>query len=542
MPAQLLLVNPSDPRRRLGSWGETMHRAPGFSGLSRYPYGGFSYANPAPRKRRRKAKVKSYRSKHGTAARKPKRKRKFGGSLRAGPVRRHSNWISGSEPRQNPKKRRKAHGAKQMARRRKKKKVNSHARKVRAFMRKHPKATLAKASKAVAKKGKGRKKRRKNPSKQSLAIRRARAAGRGPAAVATHPAKAAGKKARRRAKAKSARLRRRRSGKSRKGSSRRRVRRMRRTSSAVMKRRARRVSKRIKRLNRRIAKIRVRARGKGRKAKRARALLVTYRARKSALGVKKRAMKRGFAGGHYARTHGLTRVNPSVTGVAKDLMALLPEIGAGVGSLVGLAFVAQMVGTKMPESIKAKIPTSVVPWVPTITTGVVAAVAYGALRMSKNAKLSKLSVPVLIGGAAATALHALVAIQVKGPNGPISLGKKLGLPIGEFVGVSGYVDVNGQMVAVNGLGDFVGVSGMMMDASGQNIAVNGMGEYLAEEVGLGAAGQGIFTRSSLGMLPDGSASQEAGMGREWSHGLSEEVGAESILDDGGSLSGSIFDD
>ena len=512
MPAHLLLVNPSTPRRRLGGWGETLHRAPGFSGLSRFSPQYFA----APVRKRRK-------------------RRNAAGAVAAVVNRR-----------KNPKKRKatkaRALGAKKMAK--KKKKVNAHAKKVRAFMKKHPRATLAKASKAVAK-GKRksrRKKRRKNPSRAALAIRRARAAGRGPAAVATHPAKAAGKKARRRAKAKSARLRRRRKSSKGRKSSRRRVRRMRRTSSAVMRRRSRRVSKRIKRLNRRIAKVRVRARGKGRKAKRARALLVTYRARKSALGVKKRAMKRGFAGGQYARSHGLTRVNPSVTGVAKDLMALLPEIGAGVGSLVGLAFVAQMVGTKMPESIKAKIPASVVPWVPTITTGGVAAVAYGALRMSKNAKLSKLSVPVLIGGAAATALHALVAIQVKGPNGPISLGKKLGLPIGEFVGVSGYVDVNGQMVAVNGLGDFVGVSGMMMDASGQNIAVNGMGEYLAEEVGLGAAGQGIFTRSSLGMLPDGSAAQEAGMGREWSHGLSEEVGAESILDDGGSLSGSIFDD
>jgi len=537
MPAQLLLVNPSDPRRRLGSWGETMHRAPGFSGLSRYPYGGFSYANPAPRKRRRKAKVKSYRSKHGTAARKPKRKRKFGGSLRAGPVRRHSNWISGSEPRQNPKKRRKAHGAKQMARRRKKKKVNSHARKVRAFMRKHPKATLAKASKAVAKKGKGRKKRRKNPSKQSLAIRRARAAGRGPKAVAVHPAKAAGKKARRRAMRKS-----RKSRKSTKRRSRRvshRINKRLRRKSRALALKGRRLTKRIRRTTEMIA---------GSKSKRQKARLRARRksmvARRGALAVKRRSLSKKWAGGSYARSHGLTRVNPSMSGVAKDLMALLPEVGAGVGSLVLLAVVGNKLQAKLPDSVKSKVPTSMVPWVPTITTGVLAAVAYGALRMSKNAKLSKLSVPVLIGGAAATALHAMVAIKVKGADGQqISLAKKLGLPMGEFVGVSGYVDVNGQMVAVNGLGEFVGVSGMMTDASGQPIAVNGLGEYLHEQVGLGSAGEGIFSRSSLGMLPDGSAAQEAGMGREWSHGLSEEVGAESILDeDGGSLSGSIFDD
>jgi hypothetical protein len=215
-----------------------------------------------------------------------------------------------------------------------------------------------------------------------------------------------------------------------------------------------------------------------------------------------------------------------------------------VGSLVLMAVVGNKVVEKLPDSVKAKVPESVKPWVPTITTGVLAAVAYGALRMSKSTKLSKLSVPVLIGGTAAAAMHAMVALKVKAADGTqISLAKKLGLPMGEFVGVSGYVDVNGQMVAVNGLGEFVGVSGMMTDATGQRIAVNGLGEYLHQEVGLGAAGDGIFSRSSLGMLPDGSAAQEAGMGREWSHGLSEEVGAESILDEGeGTLSGSIFDD
>ena len=78
-----------------------------------------------------------------------------------------------------------------------------------------------------------------------------------------------------------------------------------------------------------------------------------------------------------------------------------------------LAVVGNKLQAKLPDSVKSKVPTSMVPWVPTITTGVLAAVAYGALRMSKNAKLSKLSVPVLIGGAAATALHAMVAIKVK---------------------------------------------------------------------------------------------------------------------------------
>jgi hypothetical protein len=299
-----------------------------------------------------------------------------------------------------------------------------------------------------------------------------------------------------------------------------------------------RLTKRIKRTTAMIGS----AKSKKQKAK-LRARRKAMVARRSALAVKRRSLRRGWAGGAYARSHGLTRVNPSMSGVAKDLMALLPEVGAGVGSLVLMAVVGNKVVEKLPDSVKAKVPESVKPWVPTITTGILSAVAYGALRMSKSTKLSKLSVPVLIGGAAATAMHAMVAIKVKDGTGEISLAKKLGLPMGEFVGVSGYVDVNGQMVAVNGLGEFVGVSGLMTDASGQRIAVNGLGEYLHQDVGLGAAGDGIFSRSSLGMLPDGSAAQEAGMGREWSHGLSEEVGAESILDEGeGTLSGSIFDD
>lgn len=523
MPAQLLLVNPSTPRRRLGNWGETMHRAPGFSGLSRYPYGGFSYANPAPRRRRRKrrnaagavAAVVNRRNPKKRRASKPKRKRRAA-------ARRSRRVV-----------RRARKGVKHMARRRKK--VNAHAKKVRAYMRKHPKATLAKASKAVAKGKKGRRRRRrKNPSAQSLAIRRKQAAGIGPKSV-PHPAKAAGKKARRRALAKSRK--RRKSRKGRRVSHRRMSRKYRRRARALALK-GRRLTKRIKRTSAKI-----RATKSPRKRAKLRARRKAMVARRGALAVKRRALKRGWAGGAYARSHGLTRVNPSMSGVAKDLMALLPEVGAGVGSLVLMAVVGNKVVEKLPDSVKAKVPESVKPWVPTITTGVLAAVAYGALRMSKSSKLSKLSVPVLIGGAAATAMHAMVAVKVKAADGSqISLAKKLGLPMGEFVGVSGYVDVNGQMVAVNGLGEFVGVSGMMTDATGQRIAVNGLGEYLHQEVGLGAAGDGIFSRSSLGMLPDGSAAQEAGMGREWSHGLSEEVGAESILDEGeGTLSGSIFD-
>lgn len=535
MPAQLLLVNPSNPRRRLGSWGETMHRAPGFSGLSRYPYGGFSYANPAPRKRRRK-------------------RRNAAGAV-AAVVSRRKNPKRRARP---ASKRRKAHGAKQMARRRKKK-VNSHARKVRAYMKKHPRSTLGKASKAVSR-GKGRKKTRKNPSMTSRLKKAAKKAGWSEQQTeqllgrrkAVIQAKWDARKKKRSVKAK-------RSAAAKKAAATRN-----RNAAANSKRRSRRVSHRInKRLRRKSRALALKGRRltkrirrttkmiAGSKSKRQKARLRARRksmvARRGALAVKRRSLSKKWAGGSYARSHGLTRVNPSMSGVAKDLMALLPEVGAGVGSLVLLAVVGNKLQAKLPDSVKSKVPTSMVPWVPTITTGVLAAVAYGALRMSKNAKLSKLSVPVLIGGAAATALHAMVAIKVKNSaaGGPpeISLAQKLGLPMGEFVGVSGYVDVNGQMVAVNGLGEFVGVSGMMTDASGQPIAVNGLGEYLHEQVGLGSAGEGIFSRSSLGMLPDGSAAQEAGMGREWSHGLSEEVGAESILDeDGGSLSGSIFDD
>lgn len=437
-----------------------------------------------------------------------------------------------------------------------KKKVNSHARKVRAYMKQHPRSTLGKASKAVARANpRRRRKPRLNPSKSSRIAANMKKQGANAqqieAALAHRKALLEAKRKRQKAarkgrdtraanRAAAKKPRKRKGGK--KGSRRRvshRINKRLRRKSRALALKGRRLTKRIRRTTEMIA---------GSKSKRQKARLRARRksmvARRGALAVKRRSLSKKWAGGSYARSHGLTRVNPSMSGVAKDLMALLPEVGAGVGSLVLLAFVGNKVVEKLPDSVKSKVPESVKPWVPTISTGVLAAVAYGALRMSKNAKLSKLSVPVLIGGAAATALHAMVAIKVKGADGQqISLAKKLGLPMGEFVGVSGYVDVNGQMVAVNGLGEFVGVSGMMTDASGQPIAVNGLGEYLHEQVGLGSAGEGIFSRSSLGMLPDGSAAQEAGMGREWSHGLSEEVGAESILDeDGGSLSGSIFDD
>lgn len=542
MPAQLLLVNPSTPRRRLGNWGETLHRAPGFSGLSRYPYSGFSYANPAPRRRRRKRRNAAGAVAAVVSRRNPKKKRRA-----SKPQRKRTRRIV---------RRARSKGVKHMAtRRRRKKKVNSHAKKVKAYMRKHPKATLAKASKAVAR-GKGRKRRsRKNPSRSSRIAANMRKQGATPeqieAALGHRKARIQakwnkGSKGRKRSRAAKKGWAKRRKKGYRKSAKRHTRRASHRRMSRKYRRRARALALKGRRLTKRIKRTsaKIRATKSPRKRAKLRARRKAMVARRGALAVKRRALKRGWAGGAYARSHGLTRVNPSMSGVAKDLMALLPEVGAGVGSLVLMAVVGNKVVEKLPDSVKAKVPESVKPWVPTITTGILSAVAYGALRMSKSTKLSKLSVPVLIGGAAATAMHAMVAIKVKAADGTqISLAKKLGLPMGEFVGVSGYVDVNGQMVAVNGLGEFVGVSGMMTDATGQRIAVNGLGEYLHQEVGLGAAGDGIFSRSSLGMLPDGSAAQEAGMGREWSHGLSEEVGAESILDEGeGTLSGSIFDD
>jgi len=442
-------------------------------------------------------------------------------------------------------KRHKAHGAKHMGRKR----INEHAKKVRAYMKIHPRATLAKASKAVAKK---KRKGRKNPSRSSRIAASMRRQGATPemieAALAHRKARlekkwAGGSKGRKRRRAakKAAATRARNKAKAKaKSKSKSKT-----AHSKAYKKRYQSLLLKGRRLTNRIQRLSSAAKqATGKKRSALRAKVSAARARKSALSVKRRALDRRWPGGKYARTHGLTRVNPSLSGVAKDLMALLPEIGAGVGSMVGMAVIGPMVMNKLPDSVKSKVPESVKPWVPAITTGVLAAVAYGALRMSKSGKLSKMSVPVLIGGAAATALHAMVAIQMKDASGQqISLAKKLGLPMGEFVGVSGYVDVNGQMVAVNGLGEFVGVSGTMLDASGQQIAVNGLGEYLNQEVGLGAAGDGIFSKSSLGALPDGSAAQEADMGREWSRGLSEEVGAESILEEGeGTLSGSIFDD
>jgi hypothetical protein len=125
----------------------------------------------------------------------------------------------------------------------------------------------------------------------------------------------------------------------------------------------------------------------------------------------------------------------------------------------------------------------------------------------------------------------------------ISLAKKLGLPIGEFVGVAGYIEsASGQMIAVNGLGEFVGVSGgSLMLSSGQRVAVNGFGDFVNETVGLSGSGS-IFNESSLGRIPNMSDEQDDSMGREPGHGLGEEIDAEDVLNlaEGGSLSGDIF--
>jgi hypothetical protein len=544
MPASLLLLNPSPPRRRLrkNAWS---HRANGFPGHSRRTMAG---------------RVISATRSRGRSGRKSGRKNP---TMRlvietGAPVR-----VSRSAGRA---------GVKKMAKKRRSAKQKAWAKKLgkRFGGNRKGKARKNPHRKAHRKAHRKSRKARRNPRPQTLAIRAAKSRAAAAAAAAAVPVKKAGKKkskARKHSKRSKARKHSKRS-KARKHPKRSKARKSHPKRRRSMKRRVKRGAggqflARIKSTGRSAKKYSSYSRRRNvkrgmrrRAAERGRVV----RSRRSALIVR-RSLARGGAGGKYARAHGLTRVNPSMAGLKTDLITLLPCMGVGIASLVGLSWVGAtqitMLVSKLPESVKKAIPASVQPFLPAIGTGILSVVAYAMLRMSKNAKLQRCSAWALAGGLGAVTLQVLANVQVDdalpagqaGPPMKISLGKKLGLPLGEFVGVSGYVtSASGQELAVNGLGEFVGVSGSLMDASGQRIAVNGFGDYIPGEVGMGG---GIFeragTKSSFGRLGaayDGNPSQDA-QGREWSHGLSNETSAEDILDgddEEGSLAGDIFGD
>lgn len=256
----------------------------------------------------------------------------------------------------------------------------------------------------------------------------------------------------------------------------------------------------------------LRKRAKGKKGPGAR----IARLRASALSLRARARRRGKGGLSPSqkaalRAHGLMKVNPSIGGIIKDIGMLLPQVGATIAGLAGAAIAAN----KIVGFARSKMPTNTLvasTHAPAVVSGLLGVVGYIALRMigagsGKVAQFAnKVAPAALIGGAAAATVHALSS--VKDANGQ-AIGKSLGLPIGEYV-VGDYV-----------VGDYVvGSTQRVVDVDGATVRVNGLGN--------------VFSSRTLGELPDPREGYRGTRGEPHMREMLEDV-------DDGSLAGNIFD-
>lgn len=289
-------------------------------------------------------------------------------------------------------------------------------------------------------------------------------------------------------------------------------------------------------------------RSKGKKGKAASRARAVSRGRRAGI----RARLSGASSATLKR-YGLSRVNPgSIKSLAKDAWALAPQFGVAAAAFAAVSVLGSpQVLAKLPDAIKNlwkgkdEVETAKrAAWLP-VVGGVLAAVAgYIGIRMTKA---SKYAAPVAFGGIAGAALYALAAVKVKDKDGvEITLAKRLGLPIGEYVSVAGYVDVGGgRMMSVNGLGEYVSVAGIheMALPGGQMMryegAMHGLGEYVYDPVGLSG---GIFP--GAGELVDHTQSQVP-LRRDPTWGLRGDpegnVNIRALLSEGEGMSGGIFD-
>jgi len=153
------------------------------------------------------------------------------------------------------------------------------------------------------------------------------------------------------------------------------------------------------------------------------------------------------------RAMGLAGVpNPGMGGMFKDISALLPQMGVSAVALAVAAVAGQMVASKVVPADKQD--SMIGKAAPSLISLSVGLAGYMALR--KSAKMGKFAPWVLAGGVAAAAVHAIARITVKDSAGaPVSLGKRLGLPIGEYASMAGY----GEYASMAGLGEYASMAG-----------------------------------------------------------------------------------
>ncbi len=205
------------------------------------------------------------------------------------------------------------------------------------------------------------------------------------------------------------------------------------------------------------------------------------------------------------RAMGLAGV-PNAGGMMADLKTLLPQMGASAVSLAVAAVAGQMIASKViPADKQDSMLGKAAPSLISLTVG---GIGWAVLRRSPKA--AKFAPWVLAGGVAAAVVHAIARITVKDASGaPVTLGKRLGLPIGEYAAMAGY---------------------------GEYAAMAGMGEYAAMAGGTAYSGErGIFA----GL--DDTDPVLRGTDDEDEVDMVETLADEGVNADEGSLNGSIFD-
>ena len=225
---------------------------------------------------------------------------------------------------------------------------------------------------------------------------------------------------------------------------------------------------------------------------------------------------------------GLMRANPSFGEIFSSFAALAPQIGAHAVALAGVAVAGQKIGDMIAQKAPASMPgrAFVSKHAVTIGTVGVAIAAYEAMKHA-SPKTRPFAGAVLMGGLAAAFVHAAARASWGSKIGLPFAAAPAALPAAPAAPVAGYIDVDGQALAVDGMGEYMALSGNTLTGSS-------LGEYMA-------LSGNTLTGSSLGEI--GQMSE----GRQGARALNSpgDPTVEDILDedeDEGSLSGSIFDD
>jgi len=145
--------------------------------------------------------------------------------------------------------------------------------------------------------------------------------------------------------------------------------------------------------------------------------------------------------------------NSSMGGIFKDLRTLLPAMGVSAVSLAAAAVAGQMIASKIVPAEKQSV--GLYKFVPSGISFGVGLAAYMVLRKSKSTSISRFAPWALAGGVAAAAVHAIARITVKKDGADVSLGKALGLPIGEYASMAGY----GEYASMAGYGEYASMAG-----------------------------------------------------------------------------------